>query len=231
MRYVCGMQTPFALHGVVFDMDGLLLDSERMWADCLLAACTDLGISFDRQGCLDMIGKSAHASRLVLLERIQSEHQVDTLLGVVSERYDHEIVKRAIPLKPGVLELLSFLDDRGLPRAVATSTRHERAVRKIAAAGIGERMNFVIGGDQVSRGKPEPEIYLRACAAMGLVPTNCMAFEDSPTGLTAAHRAGLRTVLVPDLLEPPAEARSMAWRVVDSLTEIPPILSSFSKTC
>ena len=120
-------------------------------------------------------------------------------------------------MKEGARELLEFLHSRGLPMALATSRGAATTKLKLDHSGLGRYFQSVITGDMVSRGKPHPEIYLTACAALGTAPARTMAVEDSPNGIRSASAAGMPTVMIPDLLPPTAELDGLLWRRFDSL--------------
>lgn len=214
------MPQKFPLDAVVFDMDGLLLDSERRSQEILLISAAQVGAPLSAEVSLGLVGKNHIDGPKYLEQHLGSAALVNDLLLAFEKLYEAEIEQGRIPLKTGVQELLDTLDTFKIPRAIATSTGTERARRKLERLSILQRFDAVIGGDQVSHGKPSPDIYLKACLTIGHPPVGCLACEDSPAGLEAATRAGLRTVLVPDLVAPTEHMRALAWRVVSDLTEV-----------
>ena len=124
-----------------------------------------------------------------------------------------------IPHKSGLLALLEMLEPLRLPKAVATSTRKQNAVALLEKVRILHHFSTVVGGDEVSKGKPDPEIFLTAAARLDVQPERCIVFEDSPAGIRGAHAAGMIPILVPDLIEPPPDIRALACRVLESLEE------------
>jgi len=125
-----------------------------------------------------------------------------------------------VPVKDGLLALLDFLDGAGIPKAVATSTERTRALRLLELAGVLNRFDAVVCGDEVARGKPCPDIFLTAAARLGCDPSTCMVLEDSESGLRAAHQAGMLPVLIPDLKMPSAEVRALTFRTFQSLSGV-----------
>lgn len=214
------MQSHFQLEAVVFDMDGLLLDSERVSQDVFLKASEILGAPVTSEAALKMIGRNTASCYLYLTELLGDEKAVTSLLQKTHELYEAEFESGRIPLKPGVLNLLDTLDDLRIPRAIATSTKKHIAIRKLTKVDVVTRFDFIVGGDEVVHGKPAPDIYLKACELLGADPTHCIACEDSAFGIQAAFTAGLRAILVPDLLTPTEEMRRQAWRVVLDLHEV-----------
>jgi len=182
----------------IFDMDGLLLDTERLSSAALHAGAADLGLTLPSDIFMEMIGRRGPDIRARLADRVGAQDTADRLIERADEHYE-AFLARGVPVKEGAVELLAWLESRGRPCAVATSTRTAKAERKLAAAGLRPFFRAVIGGDQVEHGKPAPDVYLRAAAALGVAPAHCAVFEDSDPGLRAAHAAGARVLWVPDL--------------------------------
>jgi len=202
----------------VFDMDGLLLDTERLSNAALHAGAADLGLTLPPDVFLEMIGRRGPDIRSRLVKRLGLEESVARLIARADAHYE-AFLARGVPVKPGAVELLTWLESRGLPCAVATSTRTERAERKLHDAGLRPFFRAVIGGDQVEHGKPAPDVYLRAAALLNVVPQNCGVFEDSEPGLRAAHAAGAAVCWIPDLAPVSPEAQALATRS-DSLSHV-----------
>ncbi|XXK31703.1 HAD family hydrolase [Rhodobacteraceae bacterium nBUS_24] len=197
---------------VLFDMDGLLLDSERQYLESFSQTCAQFDLSNMEQVFYDCIGLRSADSSIVLQKALG--HLVD-LAAFNAAWVEHAEQRRAnnIPLKSGAQELLSLLQDAGIPRMVATSTRTQHALQHLQKAGIYDLITHVVGGDQVTLGKPEPEIYLKAAATAGFDANDCAAFEDSDPGTLAAVRSGATTVQVPDL-KPPSQQTLALGHVV-----------------
>jgi beta-phosphoglucomutase-like phosphatase (HAD superfamily) len=124
-----------------------------------------------------------------------------------------------------VLSLLQYLDRKGMPKAHRTSTYKESAQRRLSNAGILSYFGLVQCGDEITNGKPHPEIYLTACQKLGASPTKCLALEDSDNGVLSAHSAGLTVIQVPDVLEPSAKVKSLGHRILKSLADVQEMLS------
>lgn len=205
------------IRAVIFDMDGLLLDSERIAFGIGRDACHALGLPWREETALAMIGRNARDNARLLEALFGHPQHVDAHGAEFARRYEAVIAAGQIPLKPGVVELLDRLDALGLPRAVATSTNHERALFKLDRCGLIARMDAVIGGDQVAHGKPAPDIFLAAAARLGIPPAECLALEDSNAGTRAALAAGMQVRTVPDLLPPDADLEALGARIIPSL--------------
>ncbi|GAA5173611.1 HAD family phosphatase [Niveibacterium umoris] len=205
---------------VIFDMDGLLLDSERIAFGIGRDACTALGLPWREETALAMIGRNARDNAQLLEALFGHADHVEAHSAEFARRYEAVIAAGEIPLKPGVTELLDRLDALALPRAVATSTSHGRALFKLECCGIAHRMHAVVGGDQVAHGKPAPDIFLAAAERLGVAPANCLALEDSNAGARAALAAGMQVRVVPDLLPPDADVLASGAQVIPSLFAI-----------
>jgi beta-phosphoglucomutase-like phosphatase (HAD superfamily) len=199
------------VEAVLFDMDGLLLDSERIYREVFIAAAL-------LQGCdiaaryNDFIGRS-NADCYALLREWHPGVDYAAISAEARRLWDERCPGDEVPLKDGAHVALDRLDVLGLPRAVATSTAGHRARAKLAASGLLPRFAAVVGGDEVRAAKPAPDIYLEAARRIGADPQRCLALEDSVIGFTAARAAGCITVMIPDLLAPP----NAEWPVLDSL--------------
>ncbi len=212
------------IEAVIFDMDGLLLDSETLSMEALRTAGAALGVDMPASFCLGMIGNSVDLCQAMIRERHGDVFPLDRFFALHGEHLDALVLSGRLALKDGVATLLDALDRRGLPCAVATSSGRHRALHHLKQAGIAGRFGRIVTRDDVSRGKPDPEPYLTAAAGLGVPPAACLALEDSHTGVRAAHAAGMRVVMVPDLLQPTAEMHQKAHRIVRSLHEVIGIL-------
>lgn len=204
---------------IILDMDGLMLDTERISLRVWREAAVGLGFELDDTTCEMMIGRSQESNREMLVRRLGQACPVDDLIESAQNRYVQALKLEGVPVKPGLNELLHFLDSRGLPKAVATSTYTDLARHKLEQAGVLDRFDVVVGGDAVARGKPMPDIFLEAAARLARHPSECVVLEDSDPGIQAASAAGMRVILVPDNRIPSSDICGAAFAVVASLGE------------
>ena len=190
----------------IFDMDGLLLDTENVYKRSWSAAAGTLGFDLTDQIYLTLIGITIADCEKRLIEHFGDKFPLDRFRSDARTRYEEIVAAEGIPLKPGVHAVLDWAAKNGIPCGVGTSTVTEEARERLKRHRSLDRFATVVGGDQVTRGKPDPEIFLKVASALGQKPEHCLVFEDAHSGVRAARAAGMSVVLVPDL--PPATAGS-----------------------
>lgn len=202
---------------VIFDMDGLMLDTEslgpRTWHDASRAS----GIPFDLAMLPAMIGRNHRDTHQFLLRHYGDDYPADRLTAACTVAFDAIIEAEGIALKAGLIELLDWLAAESIPHAVATSTRRERAHKQLDTLGLLPRFTALVGGDEVANGKPAPDIFLEAAARLAMAVEDCIVLEDSEPGVRAALAAGIAPIMVPDLHEPSAAVRATGLLVLPSL--------------
>ncbi len=204
---------------VILDMDGLMLDTESIYKRAWENAATRCGYSLDDSFYLTLIGKPTPACEAAILEHFGGAFPIAEFRALWSELWRTYVEGSGIPTKPGLAELLSFLGERRIPVAVATSSDREYTNFSLRAAGLEGRFDHIVTGDQVVNGKPAPDIYVESARRLGVAPELCVAIEDSDAGALAANAAGMITMMVPDLKPPSAEAQSAAFCVVATLLD------------
>ncbi len=204
---------------VIFDMDGLLLDSQRVSLGTFEETCGVLGIPFDRVLYDRCIGCNVEKTIKILEEAIPP-FPTEPFIEHWGSLYHEQAIEKPVPVKSGVIDFLNWLDKSNIPCAVATSTPDLFAQRKLANAELLDHFSVVVGGDQVANSKPHPEIYLTAAHKLGVDPKNCMALEDSDNGVRAAVAAEMLVFQIPDLLEPSEEVRQLGHSVLPSMTHV-----------
>ncbi len=204
---------------VVFDMDGVIFDSEKLVVECWVETANKYGIPDIEMLCKRCLGLNRVATRDVYLQHYGEDFPYDTYKQEMSELYHKRAREGALVMKPGVVEILTFLREEGVKTALASSTREEVVRWELSYAGIIDFFDEIVCGDMVSRSKPDPEIFLKACELLGVEPNEAFAIEDSYNGIRAAHAGGLRSIMVPDLAEPTAEMEELSEIIVPSLLE------------
>lgn len=208
---------PFS--AVVFDMDGTLLDTEAVFRDIVFSVCGGLGFEMRDEVHLRMVGSSHEVTSQVLVEAYGVAFPYAVFDQQCRELF-HERMAETVPVKAGVTEMLDELRGRGIPAAVATSSRSPHAFGHLGRAGLLDLFETVVTRDDVENPKPHPEPYLIAARRLGLDPAHCLAVEDSHSGVRAAHAAGMQTVMVPDLVHPSAEIEALCTAVMESLHQV-----------
>jgi HAD superfamily hydrolase (TIGR01509 family) len=200
-------------------MDGLMLDTERPAVSLWLRAAAEHGWRIEEAVPLSTVGLNEADTRRRVLDACGDSFPYEAVRRRMGELYDGLMEEPGPEHRPGLLSLLDALDRLGVPLAVATSTDRDAALRKLGKAGILGRFSAVACGDEVAKGKPEPDIFLLAASRLGAEPRSCVGFEDSPAGLKALSAAGIRSVFVKDLVEPPPEVLAGVWRRCGDLAE------------
>ncbi|SQD77380.1 HAD family hydrolase [Moritella yayanosii] len=204
----------------IFDMDGLLLDTERVCKGIFKEACASLSIPFLEDVYLDIIGRNSQGIEKVIRAGYGRDLDYPVLHEAWRIRYNAVVKHHAVPVKDGVVELLTWLKNNNIPTAVATSTQQDVAKIKLSLAGLDHYFDNLTTGCEVKNGKPDPEIYLLAADRLKIQPEQCLAFEDSNNGVRAAVSANMQTFQIPDLVQPTAEILTLGHTVTYSLSNV-----------
>ncbi len=217
---------PFA---VLFDIDGLMLDTERMALAAWKKALAERGYTLDEASALRLLGLTVQDTAEILESIFGVGWPYKEVYARRMAMYDNDIETNGIPIKPGLMELLDFLEGHQVAKGVVSSTPCRFAARKLALAGIERRFQTVICADMAARGKPAPDLFFEASRQMNFPPRQCVVLEDSDAGIIAAHEAGMLPVMIPDMKDPAPEVRALAYRVLPSLVEVIPLLEKFRR--
>ena len=214
------------IRGVIFDMDGLMFDTERIYQNAWIEAGRCLGVPVTEDVVLRIRGRNIADSRRVFLELFGPQVDYDAVRAIRVRLSDEAIAENGLAPKPGLRALLDELTRRGIGAALATSTARRQAMEYLDLAGVRGCFSAAVCGDEVSRSKPDPEIFLRAAELLQVPPEACIVLEDSPNGILAAHRAHAKPVMVPDLTQPDDELRAVCAAVVPTLADVIPLLDT-----
>lgn len=208
------------IDSVIFDMDGILFDTERLYANAWHAVGIELDMT-DIDTCVEScIGLNRTDSKQFLLQKYGQHFPYDRFIERLTTTFKQLVEKDGLPQKEGVMELLTYLQNNRFKIGLATSSGMKSAAANLNKAGISHFFQVIITGDMITHGKPDPEIYQTACEKLGAVRENCIAIEDSPNGIKSAYAAGLKVIMVPDLIEPTAEIEKLLFAKFKSLIEV-----------
>src|SRR4051812_12933864 len=205
---------------VIFDMDGLMLDTERTYRDVFNRAAADCDFVFSQDLHDRLLGRTSTDTRIIMAEALADDAKLQQFLDRMAN-YHHECFAATPPaIKRGLHELLDFIESKNVPKVVATSTRRTYAIPRLEQSGLLHRFASVTAGDQVKHGKPAPDLFLAAAATIDVPPNRCVVLEDSEAGVTGAHAAGMAALMVPDMKQPCEAVRCLASGVYESLVEV-----------
>lgn len=205
---------------VIFDMDGVLFDTERFFMDAWEIAGKKHNFPNIYDACLASIGVSKEKSKEIFKTTVSKDFPFDEIREEVSNLC-HDLIKtKGIPTKKGVKEILSFCKEKGYKIGLATSTRRQTVLSHLQKANILDYFDEIVCGDEVTNSKPFPEIYLKACQKLSVEPQDALSIEDSYNGVRASTSAGVRCIMVPDILPATDEMKSLALTVKDDLLSV-----------
>ena len=208
------------MKAVVFDMDGVLFDTELVCMKAWVAVAEKRGLPRMEEVFPLCIGLNANDSRRIVLDAYGEDFDYPVFRQETSEWFQEYIRENGLPVKPGARQILEWLKTAGYQVGLASSTKQSSVLSHLRQAGFGEYFSVVVTGDMVEHSKPCPDIYLMACAELGVRPEEAFAIEDSPNGIRAAHRAGMHPIMVPDMIQPDEEMRRLSRKIFRNLSEV-----------
>lgn len=214
------------IKGVIFDMDGLMIDTEKYYNYFFRVAAKELDMPLEKEHALLIRNLSPEVAGKLLRQECGEDYDHKKVLARCGGYIRTHFAENGIEVKPGLYELLEYLEAAGLQLSVATSTKRSEALESLNKIGVAKYFTHICSGAELAHGKPAPDIYIQTTRLMGLEPEECVALEDSPNGVRSAAAAGCRTIMVPDLSQPDDELRALLWKEVESLDQVIPILQS-----
>ena len=208
------------IKGILFDMDGVILDTEKLYTRFWQEAANALGYPMTKEQAMGLRSLNREFGAAKMQSYFDVPVNYEEVRNKRIELMNAFIEKEGVELKPGIKELLSYLKEKGIKTAIATSSPIERTEKYLGAVGLTGAFDKLISGYMVKKGKPEPDIYQLAAKEIGLTPQECLALEDSPSGLLSASRAGCYPVMIPDQDMPTPETESLLFAKTDSLEKI-----------
>lgn len=208
------------IEAIVFDMDGLIFDSERVvqrsWED----AGNKLGLAHVGNHIYNTLGMNVVSRRAYFCRAFGEDFPYDEFAALTRVRFREIVEEEGLGIKPGLKELIMYARKNKYKLGVATSSSQEHAARNLKEAKIYDYFDGFVFGDMVHRAKPDPEIYLKACEILGADPAHSIALEDSPAGIRSSHSAGMYPIMIPDLVQPDDEILSLTFKKYDSLHDV-----------
>jgi HAD superfamily hydrolase (TIGR01509 family) len=214
----------FILHAVIFDMDGLMFDTERLAKEGWILFGQEHGIPITDEIIMSCIGVNAASLLKICNDCFGQGFPIEELRQSVGVYMRDSFDRDGMPIKKGLICLLDFLKEHGIPTAVASSSSQKTVSECLERAGLTERFSTLVCGDMVERSKPEPDIFLKAAEELGVLPEECVVLEDSRNGIKAAFAAGMFPIMVPDLIPSDVELVRLAYQIVSDLEQVIPIL-------
>lgn len=216
---------------LIFDMDGLIFDSERVVQRSWNRAGEVLGIPEMGEHIYHTIGFNVVRREAYFRTAISKDFPMEQFNELTRAFFRESVAAEGLAMKPGVKELLSYAKEKGYRLAVASSSRREHAVDLLTKAGVYDYFDGSVFGDMVKNAKPDPEIYRTACEVIGAAPEETVALEDAPAGVRSAAGAGLRAIMIPDLVQPDEETMKDVWKKYDTLLDVLALLKAQEAEC
>lgn len=217
------------IKAVIFDMDGLMFDTERLSKELWRELAEKRGYNFEDDFFDQMVGLDLEATKKAFKEDYGQDFPYLEMREEKNHLLEKHVKEKGIPLKEGLRETIAYLKENQYLTAVASSSFREKIEFYLESAGLKEKFDYLIGGDEVAKSKPEPEIFLKGINGLGVSRDEALVLEDSAHGVLAAAKAGIRVILIPDLVEHPPEIEDLVYKKLNSLREVKIELEKMNK--
>ena len=214
------------IKAVIFDMDGVLIDTEKHYNAAWCEAARMAGFDFRKEHALMLRSCDAQLASKMMKDIFGEGFDYFAIREVRRRLVAERLEQYGLEKKPGIDEILDFLHEKGIKRAVATATPLELTLQHLEKIGVKDKFDKIVSAKQVEHGKPAPDVYLYACEQIGEKPCDCIAVEDSPNGIKSAFAAGCRPVMVPDLTPPDEEVTPLLYGVADTLADLKKLIEN-----
>lgn len=209
---------------VIFDMDGLMIDTERMILEIGLEVLKEYQYPADREFLISMTGISDPRMKPHFYKRFGDNFPFENYLTAVTKKRALWIEEKGVVVKPGLFELLDYIKEKNIKRIVATSSSRQTLETMFQLTGISDYISMAVCGDEVINGKPHPEVFLKAAEKASVEPHKALVLEDSENGLRAAYSAGMASIFIKDLVEPAKEVKDTIYKQCDTLKQVIQVL-------
>ncbi len=207
------------MDAVILDMDGLMIDTEPLYKTALQKTAREFGYTLTDDFMMHLVGRPDPDCRKMIAEHTGPDFSINSFWEQWPKLWKSEAQSKGIGQKPGLQEFFNFLSKWNIPTAIATSSSRKQAFFSLDAANITHPFDHIVTGDEVEKGKPAPDIFLKAAEKLNVKPESCVALEDSENGIQAAYSAGMFTIMIPDMMQPSSETRKKAGLIAESLYE------------
>ncbi len=214
------------LKAVIFDMDGLMIDSERVTYEGYVKECDKYGYTMDLAFYRQVLGLPLKPVYQMFYNHFGNDFPMDEIIKDVHQYMADLFKEKGVPIKKGLVELLEYLKEHGYKTMVATSSNRDRVDVILKDSGIEKYFDDSICGDEIAKGKPHPDVFLKACEKLGVLPEEALVLEDSEAGIQAAYDGHIKVICVPDMKYPRQEYQKKTYAIVDSLEDVTQIIKT-----
>lgn len=214
------------IKAIIFDMDGLMIDSERVTFECYQERLKDMNLTMDEEFYKTLLGKPIKGIYQRFYDVYGNDFPIENVIQDVHQLMAERFETEGVPVKKGLVELLHYLKDNNYKTIVATSSNRDRVDKILAQAKITEFFDDSICGDEVTKGKPNPEVFLKSCQKLGVNVDEAIVLEDSEVGIQASYDANIKVICIPDMKYPEKQYEEKTFKILKDLTEVTAYLKS-----